>query len=86
MQFVQHFGYIDRANLLRQYAHRPQRARLPDIQLALLRGVHHDRDHGGLRIALDRLNGLQAIHTGHEMIHENRVRPMPRQIIDRLLG
>jgi hypothetical protein len=32
-------------------------ARLPHVQLALLRGVHHDRDGCRQRIALERLRG-----------------------------
>ena len=41
-------------------------ARLADVQLAFLRGVHNDRDHRGVGIALDRLDGLEAVHAGHQ--------------------
>ena len=43
-----------------------ERARLADVQLAFLRGVHNDRDHRGVRIALDRLDGLEAVHAWHQ--------------------
>ena len=86
MQFVQNLRHIDGPHLLRQHAHGAQRARLTDVQLSLLRGVHHDGDHRRLRIALDGLHRLQAVHAGHEMIHENRVRAIALQIFNGLFG
>ena len=36
--------------------------------------AHDDRYAGGLRIALDGLGGLHAVHSGHQVIHEDDVR------------
>jgi hypothetical protein len=86
MQFVQDLRDVDRAYLLGQHPHRTEGARLPHVQLTLLRGVHHDGNGRRLRIPLDRLHRLQPIHAGHEMVHENRVGPVVIQILDGLLG
>src|SRR6202041_3088802 len=36
--------------------------------------------------ALDGLDGLQTIHSRHEMVHENRIGPIGLQIFNGLLG
>ena len=86
MKLVQHLRDVDGSHLFGQHAHRTQRASLTDVQLSLLGGVHHDGDHGRVGIALDRLDGLQAVHPGHLVIHENRIGPVARQVVDRLFG
>ena len=86
VQLVQHLGYVGRLDLLRQHAHRAERAHLTQIQLALLGGVHHDGDGGGARVALDGLHGLQAVHARHEVIHEDHVRVVAAQVLDGRLG
>ena len=63
-----------------------ERARLAHVQLAFLRGVHHQRDGGGLGVGLDGLHGLEAVHAGHEVIHEDHVGPLLVQVLERLFG
>ena len=86
VQLVENFRHVHRPHLFRQNAHGAECARLPDVQLAFLRGVHHDGNHRGLRVALDRLDRLQAVHPRHEMIHEDGVGAVMLEIFDRLLG
>jgi hypothetical protein len=82
MQLEEHLGHVRRLDLLGQHAHRPERARLAEIQLTFLRGVHHDGDGGGARIVLDVLHGLQAIHSRHLVIHEDHVGTVAAQVLD----
>ena len=85
-QLVQHLRHIRLPDLLRHDADGAERARLAEVQLTLLRGVHHDRDGRGDRIVLDGLDGLQAVHAGHLVIHEDHVRTMVGQEFDGGLG
>ena len=86
MKLVQHLRDVHGPYLFGQHTHRAQRTRLADVQLSLLGGVHHDWNHGGLGVALDRLHGLQAIHSRHEMVHEYGIGPIVPQIFDGLFG
>ena len=69
-------------DLLGQYARSTQRARLTQIQLAFLRGVHEDGNTGGKRIGLDGLHRLETIHARHQMVHKDDVRPLPLELRD----
>jgi hypothetical protein len=71
--------------LLGQDTDGTQCARLADIQVALLGGIHHDRDGGSVRIALDGLNGLEPVHARHHVIHEDHIRGVLFQVIERSL-
>ena len=39
-----------------------------------LGGAHDNRNAGGVRVALDGLGGLYAVHAGHQVIHEDHIR------------
>jgi hypothetical protein len=86
MQLVEHGRDLGRFDLLRQHADRAEGARLPEIELTFLRGVHHDRDGRGARIVLDRLHGLETVHARHQVIHEDHVGARAREVVDRLFG
>ena len=85
VQLVEDARHVHRAHGLRQYADRAERAGLAHVQLAFLRGVHHEGDGRGLRIALDRLHGLEPVHAGHEVIHEDHVGTVLLQVLEGLL-
>ena len=85
MQLFKCPAHVHGLGLLWQYAKRPQRARLTQIQLTFLRGVHHDRDHRGARIVLDRRERLETIHARHQMVHEDDIRLCTRQIVEGFL-
>ena len=85
-QLLERAADVGGPGLLRQYAHRAERARLAQVQLAFLRGVHHHRDRGGARIVLDRGQRLEAVHARHQVIQEDDVRALADQVLDGLLG
>jgi hypothetical protein len=85
-QLVEHLGDIRRSGLLRQHADRAECAHLTEEQLTLLGGVHHDRDGGGTRVVLDGPHRLQSVHARHQVIHEDHVRVVATQVLDRRLG
>ena len=86
VQLVEHARDIDGPDGLWQHTDGAKRARLAHVQLAFLRGVHHERNRRGLRIALDRLYRLEPVHAGHQVIHEDHVGTALRQVLERLLG
>ena len=67
-------------------ADRAEGTRLADVQLAFLRGVHHQRDGRGQRVSLDGLHGLEPIHARHQVIHEDDVGSAPLQVFECLLS
>ena len=81
-QAVQDLEQFGRLNMFGQNTHCAERTRLADIQIALLGGVHHDRDGGGIGVALDGLDGLEAIHVRHHVIHEDHIRCMAGQVVN----
>ena len=85
-QLVQHARDVRMLNGFRQHADGAERARLAHVQLAFLRGVHDHRDDRGVRVALDRLDGLEAVHARHQVIHEDHVRAGLAQKFQRVLG
>jgi hypothetical protein len=56
---------------------------LAHVQLSFLRGVHHDRNHRSVGIALDGVNGLKAVHPGHQVIEEDHVGARVLQVFER---
>jgi hypothetical protein len=85
-QLEQHLGHVGLLDLLGQHALGAQCARLAGVQVTFLRGVHEYGDGRGARIVLDGLYGLEAIHAGHHVIHEDDVGLVARQVFDGRLG
>jgi hypothetical protein len=86
VELVQDPRHVDWPHRLRQHADCAEGARLADVELAFLRGVHHQRDGRGQRVGLDGLHGLEPIHARHQVIHEDDVGSAPLQVLKRLLG
>ena len=85
-QLEQHLRDVGLLDLLRQHALGAERARLTQIQIAFLRGVHEDGDGRGARIVLDGLHGLEAVHARHHVIHEDDVGLVAREVFDGRFG
>ena len=89
MQLLKDFRHFGEAELLGKDTRGAECARLTEIQVATLRGVHKDRDGGGARVVLDGLHGLEAVHFRHQVIHEDHVRTFafePSQCVGRRFG
>ena len=71
---------------LDQHADSARRLSFFQIARFFLRGIHGHRHRGIGRIAADLPHRSQSIHARHGVIHENRVRPLGAQIIERFLG
>jgi hypothetical protein len=82
-ELVKRLRDVDRADRLGQHADGARGARLAAVDLAFLRGVHHDRDVGEPGIGLDLAHRLQAVHARHEVVHEDHVRPAVLQVLER---
>ena len=81
-QLVEHLGDVGLLDLLGQHAFGAERARLAEVEVPFLRGVHEDGNGRGARIVLDRLHGLEAIHARHHVVHENDVGAHAREVVD----
>ena len=82
LELVERLGDVDRPDGFRQHADRAGCARLPAVDLALLGGVHHDRDRGELGLRLDLANGLEPVHARHQVIHEDHVRAAVLEVFE----
>ena len=82
LQLEEHLGDVGLLDLLGQHAFGAERARLAEVQVAFLRGVHEDGNGRGARIVLDGLHGLEAVHARHHVIHEDHVGAVAREVVD----
>ncbi len=85
MQCIQDFRHFHRVDLLWKHSDSAESARLANVELALLRGVHHHRNRGRRGVFFDRFQRLETIHPRHQMIHENDVRSRVPKVLQRLL-
>ncbi len=83
VQLVQHLRDVGVLDLLRQHPDGAQGARLAEIHLPFLGGVHHDGNGCRARVVLDGLHRLKAVHARHHVVHEDHVGTPARQIADR---
>ncbi len=86
VQRAQNRRNLDGLERLWQHAERTERARLADVELAFLRGVHHHRNRRGGRVLLDRLERLEAVDARHVVVEEDDVGAAVLEVVQRDLG